>query len=244
MDRRAKISGEHPADDMSEASKGYGQYCPISRAVEVLGERWSILVVRDMLCGNRRFNDLARCNPRLSRTLLSKRLRQLERAGIVEHVDDEYHLTQAGRELEPWVFGLGEWGAKWQFDEPRESELDPELLMFWVHTRLDYTHLPEADRTVIEFHFTDRREHYWILRDAQGPSVCSSDPGFEVDALVRSDLSTMYQVWLGSLDLRAAMKSERVAVDGRTAVVRRLPEVFQLSPIADRVAAVRGTAAK
>lgn len=243
MDERA-TSGDDPADTAIEASKGYGQYCPISRAVEVLGERWSILVVRDMLCGNMRFNDLARSNPRLSRTLLSKRLRQLERAGIVEHVGDEYRLTAAGLELEPLVFGLGEWGAKWQFDEPRESELDPELLMWWVHTRLDYSQLPDAVRTVIEFHFTDRREHYWILCESQGPSVCNFDPGFEVDACVHSDLSTMYQVWLGVLDLRAAMASERVAVDGRSAVVRRLPDVFLLSPIADRVAAVRGTASK
>jgi DNA-binding HxlR family transcriptional regulator len=222
-----------------DGSTGYGQYCPISRAVEVLGERWSILVVRDLLCGHTRFNDLARGNPRLSRTLLSKRLRQLERAGIVEHVGDEYRLTQAGRELEPLVFGLGEWGAKWQFEDPRESELDPELLMWWVHTRLDYSRLPDAARTVIEFQFTDRREHYWILRETQGPSVCNADPGFEVDAWVRSDLSTMYQVWLGSLDLRAAIQEARVELRGREAVVRRLPEVFQLSQIAGIVAAVK-----
>lgn len=237
MDEPARSTIDDAID--ADASKGYGQYCPISRAVEVLGERWSILIVRDMLCGQVRFNDLARSNPRLSRTLLSKRLRQLERAGIVVHHDDRYHLTQAGRELEPLVFGLGEWGAKWQFDEPREEELDPELLMWWVHTRLDYSQLPEAVRTVIEFHFTDRREHYWILRDTQGPSVCSFDPGFEVDACVRSDLSTMYQVWLGSLDLRAAVRAERVVLGGRDEVLRRLPEVFLLSPIADRVAAVR-----
>ncbi|MDO8365125.1 MAG: winged helix-turn-helix transcriptional regulator [Actinomycetota bacterium] len=226
------------ADETEQAdAKGYGQYCPISRAVEVLGERWSLLIVRDMLCGATRFNELARCNPRLSRTLLSKRLRQLEGAGIVERSGEQYLLTASGRELEPLVFGLGEWGAKWQFDEPRETELDPELLMWWVHTRLDFSHLPER-RLVLEFHFSDRRERYWILRDGQGPSVCSTDPGFEVDALIASDLSTMYQVWMGKLALGTAIHSERVRVSGLPAIVRRLPQLFELSPIADRVAAV------
>lgn len=210
---------------------GYGQYCPITRAVEVLGERWTMLIVRDLLCGVTRFNELSRGNPRLSRTLLSKRLRQLEQAGIVDHVDDEYLLTRAGEDLRPVVMGLGEWGARWQFDDPRESELDPELLMWWVHKRLDFTHLPDR-RLVLEFRFVDRPERFWILRDSQGPSVCTHDPGFDIDATVRCDLSTMYRVWLGKLDLRAALRSGEVAIDGTPAIVRRLPEVMQLSPIA------------
>src|SRR5215212_10002884 len=92
---------------------GYGQYCPISRAVEVLGERWSLLIVRDLLTGVTRFNELARGLPRLSRSLLAKRLRQLERTGVIERVDGEYVLTVAGKDLHAVVFGLGEWGARW-----------------------------------------------------------------------------------------------------------------------------------
>jgi DNA-binding HxlR family transcriptional regulator len=222
---------------MDDDLKGYGQFCPISRALEVLGERWSVLIVRDMLCGNTRFNDLARCNPRLSRSLLTKRLRQLERAGIVDHVGDEYTLTQAGRELEPLVFGIGEWGAKWQFDDPRETELDPELLMWWVHTRLDFSSV-SANRVVFEFRFRGVADRFWVLRDATGPGLCTYDPGFGVDATIESDLSTMYQVWLGKLELRSALRSGRVQVSGSSTVVRRLPDIFELSPIADRVAAV------
>ncbi len=222
---------------MDDDVKGYGQFCPISRALEVLGERWSMLIVRDLLCGATRFNDLARCNPRLSRSLLSKRLRQLERAGIVEHVGDEYVLTRAGHELEPVVFGLGEWGAKWQFDDPRATELDPQLLMWWVHNRLDFSHV-EANRVVFEFRFRGVRKRYWILRDSQGPSVCTSDPGFEVDVTIESDLPTMYAVWLGKLDLRSAMRTGRIDVSGASPVVRKLPDIFELSPIAARVAAV------
>jgi DNA-binding HxlR family transcriptional regulator len=217
---------------------GYGQYCPITRAVEVLGERWSIMIVRDLLCGATRFNELARGNPRLSRTLLSKRLRQLEQAGIVDKVGDQYMLTEAGHELFPVVMSLGEWGAKWQFGEPRETELDPELLMWWVHTRLDFSHLPDQ-RFVFEFRFSDQRDRFWIMRDAAGPSVCHTDPGFDVDATIHADLSTMYQVWLGNVELRAAMRDGRVRIDGPPGVVKRLPNVFRLSLVAPFVAAAR-----
>ena len=224
-------------DDVDDV-KAYGQYCPISRAVEVLGERWSVLIVRNMLCGATRFNDLARCNPRLSRTLLAKRLRQLERAGIVDHIGDDYLLTRAGQELRPIVFGLGEWGARWQFDDPRATELDPQLLMWWVHTRLDYSHVPDR-RIVFAFRFSDQRDRFWIVRDSSGPSVCTFDPGFDVDATIDTDLSTMYQVWLGKLDLRSAIRSGRVELSGEPGIVRRLPDVFELSPIAPMVSALQ-----
>jgi hypothetical protein len=197
-----------------EDPRGYGQYCPITRAVEVLGERWSLLIVRDLLCGSTRFNELSRGNPGLSRSLLSKRLRQLEA-----------------------VMGLGEWGAKWQFDDPRESELDPELLMWWVHSRLDFDRLPDR-RLVLEFRFRDTSDWFWILRDSQGPSICRHDPGFGIDATIESDLSTMYQVWLGKLPLRTALRDGRIELGGTASIVRRLPVTLQLSPIADRVAAV------
>ena len=218
--------------------KGYGQYCPVTRAVEVLGERWSLLILRDMIVGSTRFNDLARGNPGLSRSLLSKRLRQFERAGIVEHLDDEYLLTPAGRDLEALVMGLGAWGAKWQFDDPREDELDPELLMWWVHERLDLSGLPDR-RIVFEFNFLDQARRFWIVSDAVGPSVCNSDPGFEVDVQISSDLATMYQVWLGRLDLRTALRGGAVELQGQPALVRRMPAVLQLSPVAPIVAATR-----
>lgn len=216
--------------------RGYGQYCPISRAVEILGERWSLLIVRDLICGTTRFNDLARGNPGLSRTLLSKRLRQLERAGIVEHVDDRYRLTDAGRDLEPIVMGLGAWGARWAFGEPRAEELDPELLMWWVHDRLDLSPLPDG-RVVLEFDFRDERRRFWIVRDGAGPSVCTADPGFDVDVRIESDLPTLYRVWLGRQDLRAALRAGDIGMHGPSALVRRMPDVLRLSVIAPAVAA-------
>ena len=214
-----------------EDNEGYGQYCPITRAVEVLGERWTMLIVRDLLCGVTRFNELSRGNPRLSRTLLSKRLRQLERAGIVDHLDDDYLLTEAGEALRPVVMGLGEWGARYQFGDPRESELDPELLMWWVHTRLDFSGFPDR-RLVFEFRFRGMQDRFWIMRDSQGPSVCLHDPGFGIDATVDSDLSAMYQVWLGKRDLVAAIRSGEIEIGGTSAIAKRLPNAMLLSPIA------------
>jgi DNA-binding HxlR family transcriptional regulator len=214
----------------------YGQYCPISRAVEVLGERWALLIVRDMLCGATRFNDLARGNPRLSRSLLAKRLRQLERAGVVERLDGEYVLTAAGQDLRAVVFGLGAWGARWQFGDPRDDELDADLLLWWAHDRLDFSALPDR-RTVLEFAFTGERRRFWIVKDSAGPSLCTHDPGFEVDVLVRADLAALYQVWLGRIDLRAAAQHGSIELLGDPALVRRMPDVFLLSPVADLVAA-------
>lgn len=223
---------------MAAREGGYGQYCPITRALEVLGERWTLLIVRDMLCGASRFNDLARCNPRLSRSLLSQRLRQLQRAGVVEQVDGHYVLTPAGEELRPIVFGLGAWGAAWQFGEPRGDELDPELLLWWAHDRLDFTLLPDR-RIVLEFRFDDERRRFWIVRDAAGASVCTTEPDFEVDVRIEGGLARLYEVWLGRVDLRLAIKHGLLRITGVPELVRHMPDVLLLSPVAPLVAAAR-----
>ena len=224
-------------DDIEGSDRGgYGQYCPITRSLEVLGERWSLLIVRDLLCGYVHFNELARGNPGLSRSLLSKRLRKLEREGVVERIDGRYLLTPAGEDLRSIVFGLGDWGARWQLGDPREHELDPELLMWWVHRRLDFSHLPDR-RIVLAFRFRDRPERFWVVRDVQGPSICTSDPDFEVDATIDGDLSTFYKVWVGKVALPAALRDRSVTIDGAPGVVRRMPSVLELSPIAGVVAA-------
>jgi DNA-binding HxlR family transcriptional regulator len=221
---------------MASGHDGYGQYCPISRALDLLGERWTLVIIRDLLVGTTRFNDLARGLPGLSRTLLSKRLRQLEDAGLVEKLDGEYLLTPAGRELEPVVFGLGAWGAKWVFGEPRPVELDADILVWWMHTRLDTSHLP-GRRFVLHIRFTDERKQFWIVVETAGPSVCTTDPGFDVDVTLTSDLDSLYQVWLGRMPIDTAMRADRLRFAGPTPLVRRMPEVLQLSPAAPLVVA-------
>ena len=224
---------------MTGPKRGYGQYCPISRAVEVLGERWSLLIVRDLLVGTSRFNDLARGLPGLSRSLLSQRLRQLERAGILAKEGSDYVLTPAGRDLEPIVFGLGEWGARWAFGPPQQHELDPELLLWWVHTRVDTTALPDR-RSVIAFELRDPRFFAWLVVDDAGVSVCNSDPGFEIDATLAASVSTLSEVWLGRLPLVDAMRAGRLDLFGRREVVDAIPNALQLSPVAGLVVEASG----
>jgi DNA-binding HxlR family transcriptional regulator len=222
---------------VGELKKGYGQYCPIARAVDLLGERWTLLIVRDMLVGASRFNDLARGLPGLSRTLLTKRLRQLEAAGVLERVDGRYLLTAAGRELEPIVFGLGTWGARWMFDDPHPDELDAELLVWWMHSRIDTESLPDR-RVVLHIRFSDDPRLFWIVVEPKSSSVCLADPMFGVDVTIRSDIATLYRVWLGREPIRMALKSGKLEFDGPSALVRRMPEVLQLSPVAEMVSTV------
>ena len=221
---------------MGKTGNGYGQYCPIARALDVLGERWSLMIVRDMLVGATRFNDLARGLPGLSRSLLSKRLRQLEAAGIIERYDGEYLLTDAGRQLEPIVFGLGAWGARFAFGDPAQDELDPETLVWWMHTRLDTSDLP-GRRQVFHIRFTDDRRRWWIMVEDGTPSVCVADPGFDVDVTITSDIASLYKVWLGWMPLNDALRSGRVTFDGSSTFVRRMPSIFQFSPVAPLVTA-------
>ncbi|MDG2114557.1 MAG: helix-turn-helix domain-containing protein [Actinomycetota bacterium] len=209
--------------------KNYGQYCPISKAAEVLGERWSLLVLREMMIGSRRFNDIARGLPGMSRSLLSKRLRSLEGAGIVERLDGDYQLTPAGQDLRAVVFGLGEWGTKWLLEEPLLEECDVEVIMWWGHARLNTEPLPDR-RVVLEFVFADDRRRVWVVVESVGCSVCLHDPGFGVDAIVTTDSRTLYQVWMGLMTPAAALRSGSMAFDGPPAITRRLPEVLAIAP--------------
>jgi len=215
----------------------YAQYCPIVRAVEVLGERWTLLIVREMLTGVRRFNDLARGLPGLSRALLSRRLRQLVAAGLVWKTHDGYELTAAGEDLRPLVFGLAEWGARHAFGDPRPEELDPEVLMWWLHGRIDTT---EVDRrAVIQVEIRDRGRIFWLVIEPGDASVCYADPGFEVDAVLRSDLAALYRVWEGEIELLDSVRSGLIELSGPRWIVRGLPRWLELSPIAPIVRAAR-----
>lgn len=216
----------------------YAQYCPIVRAVEVLGERWTLLIVREMLTGARRFNEMARGLPGLSRALLARRLRQLEAAGLVERADDGgYDLTRAGEDLRPLVFGLAEWGARHAFGDPRPEELDPETLMWWFHGRIDTAEVPR--RAVVQVDITDSRRLFWLVIEPQDASVCYTDPGFDIDAVMRADLATLYQVWEAEIELLDAMRTGDVELTGARWVVAGLPRWLLLSPVAPIVRAAR-----
>lgn len=209
----------------------YGQYCPISRSAEILGDRWTIHIVRDLLTGSNRFNELIRGNPGLSRALLTRRLRQLGTTGIVERQrDGTYQLTEAGRDLQPVVFGLATWGARWTFGEPSETELDPDLLLWWLHRRMDPTNIP-GPRFVVYVPFTDHPNRYWIVVE-QEASLCLADPGFEIDVTVRTDRAALYQTYLGHDSLAHATRAGSIDVEGSRSSVHAFFEAFRQSPVA------------
>lgn len=212
--------------------KSHGEYCPIAKAVEVLGERWSILVVRELLIGVSQFNDLARGLPGMSRTMLSKRLRELTAADLVEKLDGKYFLTPAGQELRSFVFGLGGWGSKWLLGEPDPDELEPLSLLWHAHARLDTAELPTR-QVVIAFELDNRPERFWVVVEPVGCSICDHDPGFEVDVTVSSDLSALYGVWYEQQSMRSAIKTGQIRFAGESALVRRMPGVLQLTDIAE-----------
>jgi DNA-binding HxlR family transcriptional regulator len=216
--------------------KTYGQYCPISRSAELLGDRWTIHIIRDLLTGTTRFNEIISGNPGLSRALLSRRLQQLKRADvIVQDGNGSYRLTPSGRDLEPVVFGLATWGARWTFGEPEPEELDPDLLLWWLHRRLDPSTLPGA-RFTIAVTFTDHPKRYWIVVENDA-SLCLADPRFDIDVSVRTDRSTLYRAYLGHVPLADAHRDGRVDITGTRSSVRLFIDAFRQSPVASIVAA-------
>ncbi len=192
--------------------------------------------MRDLLTGTSRFNELISGNPGLSRALLSRRLQQLVHAGVIEHDDDgSYRLTASGRDLEPVVFGLATWGARWTFGEPEPDELDPDLLLWWLHRRLDPTRLP-GPRFTIFVNFTDHPKRYWIVVDDDA-SLCLADPRFEIDLAVRTDRATLYRTYLGHVPLAEAHRTGRIELQGSNASIRSFIDAFNPSPVALIVAA-------
>jgi DNA-binding HxlR family transcriptional regulator len=201
----------------------------------VLGDRWTLLIVRDLLTGAHRFNELARGLPRLSRGLLSKRLDQLERNGLVVHEDGEYRPTEACEGLRPLVFGLAEWGARWAFGEPRPDELDASVLMWWIRGRLDPAPFGR-DRVVVHVLLPDGKPpRFWLVAKPGDVSLCLTDPGYDVDLTITSPIGLLYQVWEGRVSLAAAQRSGELRVTGERALVRALPAALRFSPIAPHV---------
>lgn len=217
--------------------KGYGQFCPVARASEIVTERWTPLVIRELLCGSTRFSDLRRGVPLMSPSLLSQRLKSLEDAGIVVRTRGagargwEYHLTPAGEELRAIVELLGVWGQRWIDRELTGEELDPTLLMWDMRRRIDLARMP-AERTVVRFEFAgapSARRRWWLVSERKTIDLCLRDPGHPVDVTVTADVRTMSAVWLGTQSLHAAQRSGRVVLAGPSRLTRQFGSWLKLS---------------
>jgi DNA-binding HxlR family transcriptional regulator len=221
--------------------RGYGQFCPVAVASELFAQRWTPLILRELLAGSRRFNQIQRGLPRISRTLLAQRLRELERAGALECVaadggGREYRLTPAGAELQPVIWALGVWGQRWT-TRVDEQNLDAGLLMWSLRRTLAADRLP-GRRIVVELDFhglppRHRRPHvFWLILDRPEVDLCVEDPGSEVDLYVSADLRSFARVLLGDLPFTEALASGAVEFTGRRELVRAFPSWLLLSPFA------------
>jgi DNA-binding HxlR family transcriptional regulator len=218
---------------------GYNQFCPVSMASEVLCTRWTLLVLREFLCGSTRFNDLRRGVPKMSPSLLSKRLKELQSAGIISVVTDakgmaSYHLTEAGEELRPVVMAVGSWGHRWIESRVSLRNLDPSLLMWDMRRHLDPRPLP-PQRCTIQFLYPELavvNQNWWLIVTAGEVDLCSVDPGFEVNLLVSGSLRSMTAVWMGLTDVMREVDAGRLNVDGDPALARAMQIWLGLSPFA------------
>jgi len=215
----------------------YHQFCPVAKAMELLDERWTLLIVRELVTGSQHFNELRRGVPRMSPTLLSKRLSQLVRAGVVERQnagqDVRYVLTPAGRELQPVVDALGVWGIRW-IGELGEEDLDPHLLLWDMHRNVDHSCVP-AGRTVVQFRFSDvpaSARDWWLVITPDNADVCDADPGYPVSVTVTARLRSLVEIWRGDLGWPEALGSGAIALQGPQALRRALPQWFTLSAFA------------
>ncbi len=207
---------------MTEGS--YRQFCPVAMASEILGTRWTLNLIRELVVGSTRFNDLRRGLPRMSPALLSKRLKELEEHGIVTRVPApsapdimEYHLTPAGLELAPIIESIGVWGHRWTETKPQLDNLDSGLLMWDIRRNLRLDALPPR-RKVIQFIYPEQKEterNWWIVIDPEdGPDLCAVEPGFDVDLYIRTDLRTMTAIWMGLDTLAKAIDEDRLTLIG------------------------------
>lgn len=220
--------------------KGYGQFCPMALACEIVAERWTPLVLRELMCGRSRFNDIQRGVPRMSPTLLAQRLKTLEEAGVVERRrrgrTTRYRLTAAGADLVPVLEGLAVWGKTWLPATLSHIEPDPDLIMWDLHRRIDLGRMP-ADRTVVCFVFADQpsaKRNRWTVGDRTGVDLCIKDPGFDVDLFVETDSRTLSWVWYGDIPLSQAIDDGTLCLHGP----RPLCDAFSSSLRLNELAAV------
>jgi len=218
----------------------YGQFCPIAKASEIIGEKWTILIIRELLMGGTRFSELQRGLSLISPTILTKRLNSLTDHGLVlkkkipGQQGYEYFPTDSCKELVPVVKSLGDWGMRWAREHMLDTDYDVELLMLYLQRSIQTEKLI-GHETVVHFKFTDLKESpdWWIIASAQEVDVCNKDPGREVDIYITSSVRTMVDVWMGDLPYRKAVNQDLLKVVGPRALTRNIFTWINISMFAD-----------
>jgi len=215
---------------------GFGQFCPVAVACEVLAERWTPLILRELLAGSDQFNALHRGIPKISRPLLAKRLRDLEKAGVVAREKGRYRLTEAGAEVRAVIDALGTWGQRWT-SRVRRDTLDPSFLMWNLRRCIALDRLPPR-RVVVCFDFMAvpraYRGHrtFWLVLESRQAELRVDDPGCEADLHIDAEVAALAEVWLGDIPLQAAMRAGRVRISGERELARAFPGWLLLSGFA------------
>lgn len=221
---------------------GYGQFCPVAMAAEVLCTRWTLVMLSEMLAGSTRFNEIRRGVPRMSPALLSKRLKELEEWGLVERIEKkdaetaEYLLTPAARDLEPIISALGDWSQRWVGSELTLRNLDAQLLMWNVRRKLSPDPMPKR-KTVVQIIFPElaqNKRNYWlIVAPGQEVDLCSIDPGFDVNLFVSADLKSMTSAFIGPSTLDAEIAEDRIILTGDNEISAQFRKWFVQSRYAN-----------
>ena len=225
------------------AMKGYGQFCPVAVASEVFAERWTPLILRELFSGSHRFTEIRSGMPLISRTLLSQRLRELEDVGVIASTPlaggrgREYRLTTAGEGFREVVERLGEWGQRHAPQQFAPDNLDPALLLWAMHRRIDLSRLPKP-RVVVRFELRGvparcmQLRACWLVLERAGADVCMRDPGFEVDLVIHADIGALARVWAGHRDWADAVRAGAIKLEGPRALVQEFPRWLLLSHFA------------
>lgn len=217
----------------------YGQFCPVAKAAEIIATRWTPLILREMILGSSHFNDIHRGVPLMSRTLLSARLKDLERLGVIKRVlsksrnAKEYRLTRMGDELKPIVIALGAWGQKWVESAYESDDWDAGVLMWDIRRRINVQTI-RTQKTVIQFDFDDapkEMKRWWIVVENGEVDLCQRDPGFDVDLYVTSDVRTLSRVWIGQRRLSKEIVADRIYLSGDKRLIGSIAKWFSLAKI-------------
>ena len=218
----------------------YGQFCPIAKSSEILGDTWSILIVRELLLGSTRFSQLQKRLPKISPTILTKRLKELGQSGVLikrrqsGQKGHEYRLTPAGRELSDVVEALAVWGMRWARDEMEPDDLDATFLMFDIERNIVKNELPGGENVIcFQFPDLDNFSKWWIVCDDAQTDLCYQDPGKDVNAYVTANSVDMIKVWMGDLPLSEALREDRITLLGESLICDRFRKWFPLSSASD-----------
>ncbi len=215
----------------------YGQFCPLAQATQLLCERWTLLVVREMVAGSTRFNEIKKGVPLMSPSLLSSRLKQLVAAGVVEKSGGKashiYSLSPAGLELRPIVELLGAWGHRWAPSKLNKIDLDAGLLMWDMRRTIDPAIFPKR-RIVVQFEYCDAPKEardWWLVAEKGAIDLCLNDQGFDVDIMIKCSLKAMTEVWVCQKRFRDAVKNGDIKVTGDAKLINKLQDWLRSSPL-------------